>query len=55
MSSVVAAAEGSVAVAAAASVADIAGVAVKPAFVKVAWYEGGAKLPAHRDQVQNHV
>ncbi|KAL1523344.1 hypothetical protein AB1Y20_018289 [Prymnesium parvum] len=29
------------------------GVCVKPAFVKAAWYEAGAKLPLHRDQVLN--
>jgi hypothetical protein len=29
---------------------DASGVVVKPAFVKAAWYEAGAKLPPHRDQ-----
>ena len=31
------------------------GFAVKPGFVKAAWYEKGAKLPPHRDQVQNLI
>ena len=36
-------------------VAAVSGIAVKPGFVKAAWYEEGAKLPPHRDQVQNLI